>query len=82
MPDRCDPISGDMIAYGLRERLQVLESVLTQAQLTLLVATREPVNERLAQALGRLSLCCKAAYDNRTAAISKYTPQGEKHGHG
>jgi hypothetical protein len=28
MPDRCDPISGDMIAYGLRERVQMLESLI------------------------------------------------------
>jgi len=26
MPDRCDPISGDMIAYGLRERVVYLEA--------------------------------------------------------
>jgi len=26
MTDRCDPISGDMIAYGLRERVQMLEA--------------------------------------------------------
>jgi hypothetical protein len=28
MTDRCDPISGDMIAYGLRERVQMLEALI------------------------------------------------------
>ena len=28
MPDRCDPISGDMIAYGLRARVQMLEALI------------------------------------------------------
>lgn len=26
--DRCDPISGDMIAYGLRARVQMLEALI------------------------------------------------------
>jgi hypothetical protein len=28
MPDQCDPISGDMIAYGLRARVQMLEALI------------------------------------------------------
>jgi hypothetical protein len=46
MTDRCDPISGDMIAYGLRKRVWALEKFLEQINSLACYASEEDIDSR------------------------------------
>jgi hypothetical protein len=46
MTDLCDPISGDMEAYGLRKRVWALEKLLEQINMMACYASEEDIDSR------------------------------------